>query len=120
MKRVIRIEENSPTHYAFYDGDRCIGGRGCSDPKYLEDDIKKMEIALSKVPQSAKYFWQNDPILKEYEGKLLGGWLCDSKVEIYGIISDRHISGYGACIFWELSNESIKELIDYPAEPQIN
>lgn len=112
MEKRVTVKHVGQNQYDFFDGETKICGVICSSYDYVQNDVKKLELALSQVPDGMKYFWQHDPLLKEYAGKLLGGWLCDSKVKVFGIYNDG-FSGYAACLFWELSIENILPMMDY-------
>ncbi len=53
--------------------------------------------------------------LQNFNGKLIAGWLFDSRCKVYGIKTQSgNIQGYNCAINWIPTPEELRQLTDYP------
>lgn len=80
----------------------------------IANDLLQYIEMLANVPLGAKIIPVEE--LSKYEGKLLAGWLLDSKYTQYGFLnSTTQYSFYGfslGCV-WEIPQDIMKELTTY-------
>jgi hypothetical protein len=80
----------------------------------IANDLLQYIEMLANVPLGAKIIPVEE--LPKYEGKLLAGWLLDSKCTKYGFLNSTtqySFSGYSLGCVWEIPQDIMKELTTY-------
>ena len=85
-----------------------------NDFENIASDLLRYIEMLANVPLGAKIISINE--LPKYKGKLLAGWLLDSKYTTYGFLNSTtqySFSGYSLGCVWEISQDILKEITTY-------
>ena len=80
----------------------------------IANDLLRYIEMLANVPLGAKIISQED--LHKYRGKLVAGWLLDSKVTKYGFLNSNEqysMPGLSLGCVWEIPQDTMRELTTY-------
>ncbi len=75
----------------------------------------RYQIALNHVPKDATLLPTKQD-REPYNGKILGGWICEKRGFTYGIYlasQDRILTAPNECIYWSLSSHEIDKFTNY-------
>ena len=113
MRHKLKLIKISDTIYeVFIDGRHVITTHTSKEYQKdsMQQDKQKWLLALSKIPKRAKLIHPRDD-KEQYKGRLMGGWLCDSKCLVYGIFDGSGFRGLAPCIVWIPTKAELDKLL---------
>jgi len=75
----------------------------------------KYRYGLKAVPKDATLLLTRKD-REPYDGKFLGGWICEKKAFTYGIytkVQDRILTAPYECLWWALGKDEIEKFLNY-------
>lgn len=100
--------------YHFFIDNKCILIYN-APKKVIKFTYLRYKFALKHVPKGATVL----PTLQDrepYNGKILGGWICEKRGFTYGIYlssKDEILTNPKECIYWSLSKDEIDKFTNY-------